>query len=1138
MKLIAKTIALVASCMLLFFHASFAQDKTLNGKITNSDGTAIQGVTIQEKGTKNFTVSNAEGNYSLRISKADAIVIFSFVGYATQQTKATSDGQLNITLLPGDQQLNEVVVTALGIKKEVKRIGYATQEVKGADLIKARDPNAINSLAGKVAGLSVGANAEMLGRPNVVLRGNADLLYVVDGVPINSDSWNISADDIESYNVLKGPNAAALYGFRGQNGAIVITTKRGTKDKKGWTVTFNSSNTIEKGFLAIADPQTEYGRGGTAGAQPYTYQYASGYGYGAPNSAAFLGNDLLYDNQQRQSEWGPRFEGQLLKQYDGPYDPIANKRTPTPYLARGKDNLKNFLEAGFLSTDNVSASASGENYDIRMSYSHTYQKGTAPNTKLNLDNLNLITSYRLTPKLTVEANMNFNTQYTPNIPDQAYGPNSFVYEFSVYGSADFDVRSLKNYYQGPQGVPNLQQYNNEYGRANNPYFQSDKWLRGHYKNDFYGYIKGTYKFTDDLNLSLRSQVTTWNQSRTEKVPASANLNTYLIPGWYDFGKYNGDYREDNRSLIENNTDAILSFNKQVGDDWNISALAGGSWRSFKYNSVFQTTRNLSVPNVFTFQNTTTNYIYNWGSNMQVYSGFYSVDLGFRKFFTVSTTGRVDNSSTLPAGNRTFFYPSVALSTVLSDYLKMPDWVSFAKLRGSWADVKSGLTQSTVPTAYQQITGLSTNSGLLHYGSELTTTYDGPSYANQLSYANTSYYNNTQSINYSASLPNPNIKPADNKSYEVGADVRLFKSKLGISATYFVSDAGPQIYQGGVDNATGFQTLTVNGVVTQKKGWELTVNASPLKSVRGLNWNVLVNWSTYVERLKSIYGTETGLTINGHTYSIGERMDAYYGAGFVRDQEGNIIYGYDQAKKVASGTPLQNPSTSLADKKFLGYMNPDFVWGIVNTFSYRSWSLSFQFDGRMGGKIYDRVYLQMTNGGTAADLAGNTKAGQARLKEWKSTNGGANAPTPAYVGTGKIITDGTATYSKGIITNEKDLKFADNTQATTVQNYFSNGVSGGNQVDEYYMISRTFAKLREVTLSYSIPSKVLGKSFIKGASFSLVGRNLLYFAARKDFDIDQYASGYNFSNNALIGTGTTDLQSPTARRYGANINLTF
>jgi hypothetical protein len=271
------------------------------------------------------------------------------------------------------------------------------------------------------------------------------------------------------------------------------------------------------------------------------------------------------------------------------------------------------------------------------------------------------------------------------------------------------------------------------------------------------------------------------------------------------------------------------------------------------------------------------------------------------------------------------------------------------------------------------------------------------------------------------------------------------------------------------------------------------------------------------------------------------MDAYYGTGFVRDDKGNIIYGYDQTSTAAdkgSGTPLQNPSSALGDKKFLGNLNPDFSFGISNNFSYRNFSFSFQFDGRVGGKIYDRVYQQMTNAGTAADLAGNTPAGIARLKEWQSTVGGSKKPTPYFVGQGKVITAGTPIYAAGVLTNPKDVTLADNTTPSTVQNYFSNGVTGGNAVDEYFMTSRTYAKLREVTFGYSLPAKVLGHSFIKTASISLVGRNLLYFAKRKDFDIDQYASGYNFSTNSLGGTSSTDLQSPTARRYGVNLNLSF
>ncbi|MGY0041105.1 TonB-dependent receptor plug domain-containing protein [Pedobacter sp. NJ-S-72] len=445
---------------------------------------------------------------------------------------------LNIDLKNDANALAEVVVTALGIKKDVRKIGYSVTELKGDDVNKVRSANPLNALAGKVAGLSIGASTEMLGRPEIVLRGSKDLLYVVDGVPINSDTWNISPDDIESYTILKGPNAAALYGSRGINGAIVITTKHGTKDAKGWSIDFNSTNMFDTGFIALPESQYEYGRG-------TGFKYAYG--------------NVLYDNGQRLPEWGPRFEGQQIQQYDSSWDPATQVRGTTPWLARGKKNFENFTQTGLTSTNNVSVSASGEKYDMRLSYSHLYQKGIFPNTKLNGDNLNLNLGYNVNNKLKIEGNLNLSVQYTPNIPDVNYGPNSYTYMFKVYGSSDYDIRDLEDIYKGPQGIQDLTQYSAEYGRLNSAWFMAKEWLRSHHKTDVYGFLKATYKFNDDLTLSARSQITTWNQARTEKVPPSTNLNDYIA--WYKFGWY-GDYREDNRNVIENNTDVLLSYNKK------------------------------------------------------------------------------------------------------------------------------------------------------------------------------------------------------------------------------------------------------------------------------------------------------------------------------------------------------------------------------------------------------------------------------------------------------------------------------------------------------------------------------------------------------------------------------------------------
>jgi len=1090
----------------------FAQDKAVTGRVI-SGGIGISGVSVQEKGTQHAVMTNADGVYTIKLSGPGAILVFSSVGYSSQELAADGQSSFNVTLVESDRVLSEVVVTALGIRRESKRIGYAIQEVKGAELVKARDPNVFSQLEGKVAGLDIGTSPELYGRPNIVLRGNKDLLIVVDGVPVSSDTWNVNADDIESVNVLKGPNAAALYGFRGQNGAIIITTKRGSRTAKGWEVDFNSSNMLQKGFTVLPKDQTQFGRG-------------TGYYYAYNNpKGAFLAGETLYDYGQRLAIWGPRMDGQPVVQYNSPYDPATGIWTPTPYLTKGANNLKNFLEAGFLSTNNVSMASSGSNYDIRLSYSHVYQKGQAPNTKINMDNLNLTAGYAISSKLKAEASLNLNVQYTPNIPDADYGPNSYVYMFNVYGPADYDVRDLKNYYKGPQGVPGLNQYNENYGRSNNPYFMAHEWLRGKYKTDIYGYAKLTYNINKDFNLSFRTQITTWDQLLTEKVPAGTILNDYLswyYPGWY------GDYREDHRNLMENNTDLLLSYKKSISDFF-ITANVGTSERSYKYTSSYETTRDLAVPGVYSFSNSQNPALaYNFGSNMQVYSGYYSLDVSYKNYVNLSTTGRVDNLSTLPAANNTFFYPSVSLSTSIGDYVKLPKAINLLKVRASFADVKGGLTQAQQGSAYYALTGNTLNGGLLGYGQEQFTAYDGPSYKNQSAYNVTTYYNGQPAVSYSTNISDPALKPFDIKSYEAGLDYLMFKGRLGFNFTYYQNLNGPLIYPLPVASSTGFQTHNVNAIVSKKKGEELVFNATPVKS-RNFSWDVLINWSTYREYLHSVVGGENSVQLGNHVFKIGDRLDADYSTAFVRDGSGNIVF--------SGGAPLSPSPNNIGNYKLLGYLDPNYSFGINNRFTYKSFSLSFQFDGRVGGKIYDDVWYHAMNGGTAAE-SDQGALGIARNAEWETTGQGSVAAVPKYVGQGVTIASGTPSYSGGVITNTKQIQFTPNTQAVTVQSYLSSGL--GSNFDEFYTISRTFAKLREVRLTYNLSQKALGKKPIfRTASVALIGRNLLYFAQRKDFDIDQYTSGFDIQTQSQTGTSSdVTLSSSTSRWFGFNLNLGF
>ncbi|HEX8426661.1 SusC/RagA family TonB-linked outer membrane protein [Hymenobacter sp.] len=1050
---------------------------TVGGVVNDETKQAMPGVSILIKGTTRGTTTDTDGRFSIAASPAD-VLVFQFVGSLPKEVTVGDQTTLSVVLVTNTQALNEVVVTALGVKKEARTLGYATQEVQGQDLVKAREPNPINGLTGKVAGLTVAPSAEILRRPQVLLRGNSDILYVVDGVPINSDTWNLSPDDIETYTVLKGPTASALYGFRGRNGAILITTKRGTKDARGFSLEVNSSTMLDQSFLAIPKVQDQYGPGDHG-----VYSFVDGRGAGQ--------NDGDYD------VWGPALDGRLLPQYDSPIDPATGKRIPTPWTARGKDNLTRFLQTGVLTTNNIAIGVGNEKYDLRVSGSHSFQRGIVPNTKLNIVNFNVTTGVNFTPKLRWESNINYNRQFTPNFPDVNYGPNSLIYNTVIWGGADWSMDDMRNYWQ--PGKEGTQQIYAEYQRYNNPYFVAYEWLRGHYKTDVYGYSSLRYKFNDHLSITGRTQITTWDLLRTEKLPYSATT--------YGREEARGDYREDKRTLFENNTDVLATYNQDISSAFSLQALVGANLRTYRYNSSYVSTDYLNVPGLYNFNNSRNPLrAASFQSEMGVRSAYYSADLTFRKAVTLSTTGRVDQLSTLPSKNDTYFYPSVALSTVLSDYLPTMGPVSFLKARASYANVKSGLTSNTIGAT-------PAGSYPLGYGDQYQSSYDGPSYANSSFYSTPLVYNNQPAAYYTNTLNNPNIKPEESSAIEAGLDVRFLQNRLGLSGTYFVTDNGPRIYNLPTSETAGYTSQLVNAITTRKKGWEVSLTGSVLSNPNGLNWDVLVNWSTYRERLQEIYPGVTELpssvfvlgSSGARTIKVGERVDQYFSSAFVRTPDGQLIND-------AGGRPLNTP---VAQR--LGFVDPDWVWGINNRFRYKALTFSFQFDGRVGGVIEDYVQRQTFRGGRHIETTEGAM-GVARAQDVLGVR--------SYVGPGVVVANGAAiNYDvNGNVTNYGELQFAPNTTATFLQDYISRYYS----TLEANVISRSFAKLREVTIGYQVPHQWLEGRFIRQASVSVVGRNLLYFAEKKDIDIDQFAGRQ----------GSSDLQTPTLRRYGINLNLTF
>ena len=1065
--------ALVGTFLLL----SLVMNAQIKGKIISSDDSnPLPGASVIIKGTTKGTVSDADGVFSLDAKTGDMLII-SYLGFENQEVTAQND--LTVTLQAQAAVLQEVVATALDIKKTKASLGYAVQDVKGSELTKARESNPVANLVGKVAGLTVGVTGEMLGAPQVLLRGKTPL-YVVDGVPINTDTWNISNDDIESITVLKGPTASAIYGSRGQFGAIQITTKRGTKDKRGFSVDFNSSTMVEKGFIALPKVQDEYGPGDHG-----VYSFVDGRGGGQ--------NDGDYDI------WGPKFNGQLIPQYDSPLDPVTGKRTATPWVARGKDNLTRFLRPGVVSTNNLAFSGSNEKFDYRVSGTHSYQQGIMPNTWLNTINLNTTAGLNISSKLRLETNVNYNRQYTPNFPDVNYGPNSMIYNMITWGGADWNVDDFNpekggSYWQ--KGKEGVQQIYAEYQRYNNPYFMAYEWLRGHYKNDLYGYTSLKYSILPNLTAQLRTQISSYDLLRTEKLPYSATS--------YGREEGKGDYREDKRNLFDSNTDLLLSYNKDITPDFGIKASAGANLRNLYYRSSFISTNYLNVPGLYTFSNTLNPLLSaNFTSSMTVPSVYGYADFNYKTWAYLSVTGRVDKSSALLPKNNSYFYPSVSLSVLPSEMVNLGA-ISYLKFRGSYANVGGSLTNSTIGSLGSQFLG---------YGSNYSTPYGGPSYLSPV-YGISKPYNNQTAAYYNRFLLDENLQPAFSATYELGGDIRFLKNRIGLDFNFFNAIDGPQIFSLPVSEASGPTSYTTNGLKTQRRGVELTLTGSPIKT-KDFGWDILVNWSRYRETLKEIYSVDPTITTYNTFFKVGDRLDKYYGSAFVRTGttivDGVTIYDKNTPIIYSGAQPLRQSN------QFLGYTNPDWIWAIKNNLRYKGFTLGFQFDGRIGGVIGDYVERQTYRGGRYLGTVQGAM-GVARENDTKGIK--------TWVGEGVVVSSGTIKYdNNGIISNPSELKFTTNSDKTYLQDWISRYYG----TDEGTIHSRTYFKLREITLTYQIPSVLLKKVGVSQANISFIGRNLGYWAEVTDLDIDQYAS---------YTTGNSGLQTPTLKRFGVNLNITF
>ncbi len=870
----------------------------VTGTVRDSAG-ILAGVSVRSKqDNKIGTTTDENGHFSLRVP-LHTTLIFTFIGYDSKEVVANGT-TLSITLETISSRMEEVVVTALGISKEKRKVAYALQDVKGESLSVARESNVAANLVGKVAGLRIDARSTLFENPAITLRGAATTI-VIDGVPAPDgfDMWSLNADDIENITVLKGTASSALYGSVAQNGAIMITTKKGKGGAAGVELSYNSSTQFQAGFLRIPETQREYGMGFNG-----KYAFVDGKGGGVNDAYGYVWGPKL--NQPDASTASGFVE---IPQYNSSLDPATNKLKPLPWISRGEDNLKNFLNSGLMTTHNLSVAGTTDRTDYRISLSHMYQKGQVPNTKLNATTLNLAGKLKINNKLEAEATLSYNRQYSPNYPTSGYSPDNFLYNIVLWMGPEVDIMDMRNYWK--PGRDGLEQLTYNYSWYNNPWFLAYEKERG-YTNDVVvsqGNLK--YTFTNDLKLLVRGGITSNFANSESRTPYSyINYGTDAAP----YGNYS--INRNNRMRFV--SDALLTYNKQVSSPFNLTASVGASTRLDQYNRLeSRTTGGLSVPGWYNLDNSRDPLrSTNERIEKQVYGLYGYVDLDYRNMATLSITGRNDWTSALQSPHNSYFYPSASLSLMVSEMFRLPDAISMFKLRGAVTDA----------------------------------TTDVSAYSSLQTYTIGSRWNGTPSLYLPYSLISPGLKPNKTISQEYGAELRLLNNRIGADFTFFNYDLTNNVVDIPLSTASGYREVRVNGDRNRRRGIEVVVSGTPIQTT-DFKWATIINYSKLRNTVLEYHGGEE---IRGGV-RVGERRDVYRGWAWQKSPDGQIVH--------ENGIPQY-----INQEVNLGHILPDWEFGFSNNFQYKDFGLSFAIDGRIGGKMYNGLEAKMYEGGMHPNTA--------------------------------------------------------------------------------------------------------------------------------------------------------------------------
>ena len=1056
---------------------ALGQDRQVSGKIVDDTGEALIGANVIVKGTSIGTATDIDGSYQIDVPEGSTTLVYSYTGFSSQEVELGVSNIVDVTLTEG-LVLSEAVVTALGIEKSDRSVGYAVEEVKGDAVQQKAEPDVLRALQGKVPGVQIGSSSGAPGSSTrITIRGSSsflgsnDPLFVVDGIPFNNTQYNstnqlsagsaygspianIDPNNIESISVLKGAAAAALYGSRASNGVIVITTKTGSSSSalRGTEVTLSSSYSIEE-IAGLPDYQNTYGNGA----------------------------DFLYSNAN--GSWGPAFSS--LDSF--PTWPNFTAAFPelgawSPYEAQ-PDNVKNLFETGHVVENSVTIRSGNENASIAATFSHLDQDGYIPYSGFDRTALSVGANGRLQNGLIIGANLSY-TRSNTNGP--FFGEN---------GSTSPDAASsfARTLWLGRTWNTDLGFENPSNGRSvfyNTNAIDHPLWSWKHNGTDertdrIGGSISLGYDITDNINVTYKIGTNQYSTGRD------------LI---WDIGSTGysraGAILKDEIAFEEIESNLLVTFDDDINDAFSLRATVGHNLnqRTLDRQSVLGTA--LVSPGIYDIDNANT-LVPNGGifSKRRLVGAFYDVTVGFNDYLFLNTTGRNDWSSTLPADSRSFFYPSASLSAVLTEVLNIDSRVlTNAKLRASWAKVGNDAPVYSLSNLFN--VNLGSNTGLI--GS--TAESDFP-------------FNGQPGISQSNVASDPNLTPEFTTEIEVGARIELFYGRVDLDFSLYKRNSTDQIANISIPSATGFEQLTTNFGDLENKGIEVGLRLVPIKLRNSLTWDIFANFTKNESKVVKLLPGVERINIRNlfgggirPVLEVGQPYGALYGTQTARDEEGNLL--------IDPGTGALFPS--LKDNGFgiLGDPNPDFTLGLSNTFSFKGVSLSVLIDYRHGGAFYSTSTERLLGRGVVKDTEDREPS---RI-------------VPGFLGdpnTGLPLLD------------EAGNKIPNTIQITTNDIFFQPGNSRSffiNGQDDASVFDGTVIRIREVSLGFQFPEKLIQRTPFGKAGITFTGRNLWYFAPNipHSLNLDPERNGFGSTNTQGIEYAT----APQSRRYGVNLNITF